>query len=60
METVRELIIEHGASISYVEGICTIRINAIYPHKPVIERILEDLRFHIYSLEYVDNYVSLQ
>lgn len=60
METIRELIIQHGASIKYVEGICTIRINAIYPHKPVIERVLEDLRLHIYSQEYVDNYVLLK
>jgi len=59
METIRELIIEHGASIKNVEGICTIRINGNYPYKPIIKRILEDLRSLIYSQEYVSNYMKL-
>ena len=59
METIRELIIEHGASIRYVEGICTIRINANYPYKSIIERILENLRSLIYSQEYVSKYMLL-
>jgi len=33
LETVRELIIEHGASINFVERICTIRVNENYPYK---------------------------
>ncbi len=45
--------IEHGASIKYVEGICTIRINANYPYKSIIEGVLEDLRSLIYSQEYI-------
>jgi len=45
--------------IMAVEGICTIRINANYPYKPIIKRILEDLRSLIYSQEYVSNYMKL-
>jgi len=59
METIRELIIEHGASIKYVEGICTIRINENYPSKPIIKRLLRDLRLSILSQEYIANYVLL-
>lgn len=53
METIRELMIEHGASIEYIEKICTIRINNNYPYQQLIERILEDLRLLIHSQEYV-------
>jgi len=59
METIRELIIEHGASIKNVEGICTIRLNGNYQYKPIIKSILEDLRSLIYSQEYVSNYMKL-
>jgi len=52
--------IEHGASIKFVEGICTIRINEIYPFKPEIERLLIDLRSLIYSHEYLINYMLSQ
>ena len=60
METVRELMIEHGASIQYVEGICTIRINDNYPHKSVIERVLKDLKASILSHNYIFNYMISQ
>ena len=57
METIRELMLEHGASIEYVEGICTIRINDNYPYKSIIERILNDLRTLILSHNYIFNYM---
>ncbi len=60
METIRELMIEHGASIGFVEGICTIRINENYAYQPIIEQLLEDLRSLIYSREYISNYMKLQ
>jgi len=60
METVRELIIEHGASIKFVEKICTIRINDNYPFKVEIERILNDLRTLILSNEFINNYMNLK
>ena len=60
METIRELIVEHGASIRYVERICTIRINGNYPYKAVIERILGDIRSAIYSQRYISNYLKLK
>ena len=59
METIRELIIEHGASIEYVEEICTIRINENYPYKPIIEGILGNLRSLIIGQLYTDNYMIL-
>ena len=60
METIRELMIEHGASIGFVEGVCTIRINEIYPYKSIIERILDDMRTLILSQEYISKYMILQ
>jgi len=60
METIRELIIEQGASIKYVDGTCTIRINGNYPYKSIIKLILENLRSLIYSQEYVAKYMKLQ
>ncbi len=52
--------IEHGASIGFVDGICTIRINENYGYKPIIEQVLEDLRSLIYSHDYISNYMKLQ
>ena len=60
METVRELMIEHGASIKYVDKTCTIRINDNYPHKPLIERSLGDLKVAILSHEYIANNMILR
>ncbi len=57
METIRELMIEHGASIQYVDRICTIRINDNYPHKAIIERLLRDLRASILSHDYLVKYM---
>jgi hypothetical protein len=51
--------IEHGASIKYVDKICTIRINGNYPYKPIIERVLKDLRAAILSSEYLTNHLFL-
>jgi len=52
--------IEHGASIGFVEGICTIRINENYPYKSIIERILIDMRTLIVSQEYIFKYMIFQ
>ena len=60
METIREIMIEHGASIKFVEGICTIRINDNYPYKPIIDGILGELRSLILGREYIDNYLLLR
>ena len=60
METIRELMIEHGASIGFVEGVCTIRINASYPYKSIIERILDDMRTLILSQEYIFKHMISQ
>ena len=57
METIRELMIEHGASIKYDEKICTIRINDNYQYKTVIDKVLGDLRTSILSHNYIVNYM---
>jgi hypothetical protein len=49
--------IEHGASIQFVDKICTIRINDNYPFKSEIERILRDLRIAINSKEFIYKYL---
>ncbi len=56
METIRELMIEHGASIQYDDKKCTIRINSNYPFKTEIEMILRELKISTYSQEYLLNY----
>jgi len=60
METVRELMIKHGASISYVDKVCTIRINADYPYKPMVDMVLCQLRSLIYSSRYVYKCLNLK
>lgn len=60
METIRELMIEHGASIQYIERICTIRINDNYPYKAIIMRLLRDLRASILSHDYIAKYMISQ
>jgi len=52
--------IEHGASIGFVEGVCTIRINGNYPYKSIIERILDDMRTLILSQEYIFKHMISQ
>ena len=56
METIRELMIEHGASIQYVDKKCTIRINRDYPFKVEIAKILRELRMSIFTQEYLLTY----
>ena len=51
--------IEHGASVEYVDKICTIRINENYPYKPIIDGILGNLRSLIIGQEYIYNYMIL-
>jgi len=60
METVRELMIQHGASIRYVDGICTIRLNADYPYKTLIDKVLCRLRALIYSSQYLSIILKYQ
>ncbi len=59
METIQELMIEHGASIQFVDKICTIRVNNNYPFKAIVKQVLRDLRSIIYSNEYMHNYLKL-
>jgi len=52
METIWEFKI---ASIKYVEGICTVRLNKNYPYKAVVVRIIELLRLSVYPQGYITN-----
>ncbi len=44
--------IEHGASINFVDKICTIRINDNYPYIPELEQVVKDLRESVYARQY--------
>ena len=55
MEIIWELIIEHGASIKYVEGICAVRLKKNYPYKAAVEHIIELFRLSVYSQGYISN-----
>ena len=52
--------IEHGASIGFVEEICTILINENYPYKSIIDNILDDMRTLILSQKYIFKYMIFQ
>ena len=44
MQTLRDKIIHHGASIRFVGNICTLRLNASYRDKTAVETILSQLK----------------
>ena len=44
METLRSQLIHHGASLSFKQQICTLRLNASYRYKTEVEGIYENLK----------------
>ncbi len=44
METIRNKLIRHGASIELVDGICKIRLNKSFPYQSEVLEIIERLR----------------
>lgn len=44
METVRNRLIHHGASVKMVDGVITIRLNASFPYQREVIEILQTLR----------------
>ncbi len=50
--------IEHGASIEFINKICTIRLNKNYPYKSFIEKVLHHLRSKMYCSNYIDKYLK--
>jgi hypothetical protein len=47
METIRNKLIHHGASIELVNGICKIRLNKSFPYQSEALEIIEMLRQQI-------------
>ena len=43
METLRDKLIRHGASIEFIDQICSLRLNASYRYKTEIEGIYDNL-----------------
>jgi hypothetical protein len=44
METLRHKIIYHGASIHFIDKICSLRLNASFRYKTEVAEILEKLK----------------
>lgn len=43
METLRDKLIRHGASIEFIDRICSLRLNASYRYKTEVEGIYDNL-----------------
>jgi len=43
METLRDKLIRHGASIEFIDHICSLRLNASYRYKTEVEGIYDNL-----------------
>ena len=48
IETLRDKLIHHGASIEFIDGICNLRLNASYRYKIELAEILDNLRHEVY------------
>lgn len=44
METLRDKLIHHGASVQFVNRICSLRLNAEFPYQSEIAAIVDNLR----------------
>jgi hypothetical protein len=44
METLRHKLIYHGASVRFIDGICSLRLNASFRYKTEVAAILEKLK----------------
>jgi len=44
METIRNKLVRHGASIELIDGICKIRLNDSFPYPNKVLQIIERLR----------------
>jgi len=48
IETLRDKLIHHGASIEFIDGICNLRLNASYRYKIELAEILDNLRHEVH------------
>jgi len=44
METLRDKLIRHGASIEFIDRICSLRLNASYRYKTEVSGIYENIK----------------
>ena len=44
METLQDKLIDHGASLQFVDAICSLRLNASFRYQSEVSDILEHLR----------------
>ena len=44
METLRDKLIHHGASVEFIDKICSLRLNASYRYKTEVSGIYENLK----------------
>ena len=47
IETLRDKLIHHGASVRFVDGICNLRLNASYRYKTELVEVLNNLRHEV-------------
>jgi hypothetical protein len=43
METLRDKLVRHGASIEFIDRICSLRLNASFRYKTEVEGIYDNL-----------------
>ena len=51
IDTLRDKLIHHGASVEFIDGICSLRLNASFRHKTELTEILENLRHEAHIQE---------
>lgn len=55
MQTVRSKLIHHGASVTFVGKICTLRLNASYHYKTEVEGIYDGLKREVEVLKVAEH-----
>ena len=44
MSTLRDKLIHHGASMQFIDHLCTLRLNASFRYKTFVEALVRNLR----------------
>lgn len=59
METLRDKLIHHGASVQFVSRICSLRLNASFHYQSELDEVLANLRYEVY-IQLVRNHKVLR
>lgn len=51
IDTLRDKLIHHGASVKFIDGICSLRLNASFRYKTELVGILNNLRHEAHIQE---------